>query len=288
MNVPWLTNINVNINVMNKLDINQIIKEEWENIIISENEYGIDDKIEFDKINLYTEFQKLNQSLFGGDVPEVPMKWGRRKTALGHVKFQLDRRTREIQNMSLWISTFFDVNYRQFLNTLAHEMIHVLIESTPHAPQDAHGYNFQMQAERINGMGLGFNITKTNGEDIGMSDIAKKRLAGKKFIAIIIDLDGSYNLAVTSRPVYERDFDSLLNVFNGAVKTRRKYRKVEINVIESQNVELMQYSQQRSFNRSISHSPISDEFVEELLNDNIIKSVVIEQGKENIISEELQ
>jgi len=270
------------------LDIIKLIKEEWEDILISENQYSADDKIDFNKINLYTEFQKLNQSLFSGDVPEVPMKWGTRKTALGNVRFKRDRRTKEVRNMVLWISTFFDVNYRQFLNVLAHEMIHVLLESTPHQPRNPHGYEFMEQAQRINGMGLGFNITKTNGEDIGISDHAKQRLSGKKFVVIILNFDGYDSIAVTSRQVYERDFESLVGIFERIVNNTNKYKRVEINIIESQNPELLKYPQQRNFSRSISHMPITEEFLEELLNDNIVGTVVIEKGKENVVSEEIQ
>lgn len=270
------------------LKINKIIKEEWENIVISEQEYNPDDKIDFNAIDLYSEYQKLNKLLFNGNVPEVPMKWSTRKTALGHVKFQRNRKLREVKNIQLWMSTFFDVNYRQFLNTLAHEMIHVLLVSSPNPPQSPHGYEFMKEANRINNMGLGFNITVRNGEDIAMSDIAKKSVSGKKFIGIIFDIDNKNFLAVTSPQVYERDFDSLIRIFDGAVNNRFKYKRVEINVIESQDPTLVRYSQQRNFSRSISYTPLTDEELNNLLDNDIIKTVIIERGKEKIISEEIQ
>lgn len=283
---------------MIKLDIRKIIREEWENVVlseeewedvlISEEEYQPNDKLDLNNVNLYTEFQKLNQSLFGGNVPEVPMKWSRRKTALGHVKFQRSLNTGQVKNIELWMSTFFDITYRQFLNTLAHEMIHVLLETSPNPPYLPHGREFHREADRINAMGLGFNITETNGEDLAMSDATKQRIAGKKFIGIILDLDGKDFLAVTSRQVYERDFESLVNIFDGLVNRRHKYNRVEINVVESQNTELMKYKQQRSFARGISYSPLSEELMVELLNGNIFKTVTIERDKEKLVAEEIQ
>jgi len=273
---------------MKRDEVQKIIKEEWEEFIISEVEYQDDDKIDFSKIDLYNEYHKLNEPLFGSSVPEVPMKWSKRKTALGHVKFWRNRSTGEVIKQELWISTFFDVTYRQFLNVLAHEMIHVFLNSSEYPPREAHGRRFMEQAQRINSMGLGFNITKSNGEDIAMSSVALQRAVGKNFIALLFDFDGKQYIAVTSRQVYERDFESLVTLFERVINQRGKFNRVEINVVESQNPQLMKYRQQRNFTGNVGYAPLTDELMEELLDDNIIKTVTLERGQERMVAETIR
>lgn len=260
-----------------------VIKEEIETFFISEDD-STDEIIDFDTINLQKEFNVLNRQLFDGEVPDLPLKWSRRKGALGHVKVQVNRRTREILSMELWMSTFFAVTIRQFLNTMAHEMIHVLLNTQDVANAfNPHGREFLREADRINAMGLGFNITKTNGEDLAVSD--KTKLNAKPLIAIIFDIDGQFSVGVTTSNIYQRDFNRMVEIFQHIINSG-KYNRVEINVIESQNPQLLKYSQQRSFQRSIGHAPITDEFLEELLNDNIIKTITLESGKDQMIAEE--
>ena len=266
-----------------------IIKEEIENIIISE--YEEDEIIDFDKINLQQEFDKLNAQLFNGEVPRVPMKWSKRKTALGHVKskVQRDRLTgrRELLNMELWMSIFFAVTYRQFLNTLAHEMIHVKLNSEDiRYAFDPHGWRFMEEARKINDMGLGFNITQRNGEDLPISDKMMSKLEGKQRIAIVLNLDGNYSITTTSPSVYQNEFEDLINTLQYVID-RGKFNKVEVNAIESANPKLAALRQSRTFRRGFSHSPLSDDLLEELLEDNIIKTVTLEKGKERMVAEEL-
>jgi len=184
--------------------------------------------------------------------------------------------------MELWISTFFAVPYRTFLNTLAHEMIHVLIttEYPREAIIDPHGYEFMKEAQRINNMGLGFNITKTNGENLQISNQTKERFSGKELIVILIDIDGKYSVSVTSPQVYERENNKILGIFKYAIKSRGVNR-VELNIITSNNPELLKYRQQRSYASRLTHAPISDELLEDLLdNGNIIRTITI--TKENV------
>lgn len=252
-----------------------IIKEEIEEIIISEEEYNAEDVVDFDNINLRKEFNKLNNILFNGEVPEIPLKWSKRKTALGHVRQKINRATGQIFDMELWISTFFEVTYRQFLNVLAHEMIHVLLNTqNSNNTFDPHGREFMREAERINSLGLGFNITKTNGEDLALSKQTKERISGQEKIAIVFDFDGQYSVAVTTPRVYKRDHYNLLNTLQH-VTNKGRFKRIEVNVIKSSNPELMRYRQQRTFERKVSHAPISDELLNELLDDDVLRTVVI-------------
>lgn len=213
---------------MKKNRLIEIIQEEIEEIIMSE-EYANDEIIDFDNINLQTEFDKVNAEIFNGQVPRVPLKWSKRKRALGHVKMRVNRATRELLSTELWISTFFAVNYQQFRNVLAHEMIHVLINTQDTENiyvSGGHGPNFMREAARINALGLGYNITKTNGEDLALSDKTLQRTAGKLRIAIVFDMDGKFNIAVTTRQVYERDFETLIRILENALNKGRDRKSV--------------------------------------------------------------
>ena len=272
------------------MEIKDIIQEEIETFFISEEQVD-DEIIDFDNINLLQEFNVLNRELFGGDVPNVPLKWSRRKSALGHVRMKVNRTTRELLSMELWMSTFFAVTYQQFLNTMAHEMIHVLLNTQSvertgieELYYDPHGREFMKEADRINSMGLGFNITKSNGEDLAVSDKTKANI--KPLIAMIYDFDGQYNVGVTTPNVYQRDFDRLVEILQHAIN-RGKYNRIELNVIETQNPQLLKYTQQRSFQRSVGHASISDELLGELLDDNIIKTVTLERDREPMVAEEV-
>lgn len=273
---------------MKKNRLIEIIQEEIEEIIISE-EYQDDEIIDFDKISLQQEFNKVNAELFDNKVPVVPLKWSRRKTALGHVKNQVIKQTMTLLSMELWMSTFFSVTYKQFRDVMAHEMIHVLInDRDTRNVYDPHGWQFMREAERINGMGLGFNITKTNGEDLALSNKTLQRTAGKTRTAIIFDMDGKFNIAVTTRQVYERDFETLIRILENAVNKGRRFNRIELNVVESDNPELMKYKQQRNFVGNVGFAPISDELLEDLLNGDIIKTVTLEKGQERMIAEYIQ
>jgi hypothetical protein len=253
----------------------KIIKEEFEEIIISE-EPAKDEILDFNEINLYDEYNKLNKLLFNGSLPEVPMKWSNRKRALGHVKFKHFKNTGKISNMELWISKFFSVTYQQFLNTLAHEMIHIyqLSKPNPLSQMDGkHGSDFMKEAQRINNMGLGFNITKTNGEDLALSQETKEKIQGKKLIVLLYNFDGDRVIAVTTPKIYERDNRILFDFIERLVNSGR-YNKIEVDVILSNNPILHKsYRQQRSIT-SIRAQGAKKELLDDLERDNTIRKLV--------------
>lgn len=181
--------------------------------------------------------------------------------------------------VSLAMSAFYKINYRQFRNTLAHEMIHVKQIFTKGTAD--HSWGFDREASRINGMGFGFNVTDKNSEEIEVSSNTK----GKTLIAIIFEIDGDYYLSVTTPDVYARDFEFLIKYYQREVN-RGRHRNVEITVIESQNPQLMGKRILRSFQRSFSFIRMPEGLFEQLLNDKIIKSVKITKGIPAQVTEE--
>jgi len=260
-----------------------LINEELENLL---REFADDDIVDSTKVNLRQEYDDLNQLLWDGKLPNVPLKFDPSKKGYGRVNALINRRTGEITIQYLAISSLYKFTYRQFKNILAHEQIHVY-QNGVMRERGGHGWDFERQARRINSMGLGFEITARNGEDIAVSDQAKAAFSKKKLIAIVLNLDGEYNLVVTSPSTFSAEFDFLVGIFVGAVNRRGRYRSVEITAIETSSPEIMGFPVAKSFKRSISSRPIADRLLETLLNDNIIKEVKIKRGVPMSVSEEV-
>jgi hypothetical protein len=204
------------------------------------------------------------------------MVWGARKGSLGHVKTMYNRLTGENKIISLTISTFHALPYREFKDTLAHEMIHIKQLSTL-KPQtyDPHGHTFHSEMRRINQMGLGFNIQIFNDGNLDVSDTSKAK--AKDMLCIIFKLDNKVFACTATLSAYTNEFKNVVRLFQGLVN-RGKYRLAEITVIESKNPVLLKYPMKRTFKSGVTYAPVSDELYNELLKDKIIKQEKITVG----------
>ena len=261
------------------------MKNNWLKLIISEEyqalrnvEYRDEDTINPTYINLREEYDKLNTQLFNNELPRIQMKWSNRKTNLGHVVAEINRNTNEGKIKNLAISSFHAITYKIFRNTLAHEMIHVkLILNGENDLRNPHGWAFLNEASRINKMGLGYNITRSSEAQLNMSDMAKQKAGNKTFICLLIERDGRKYLNVTTEKVYDAEGQNVFNLFQNLVN-RGKYNNVNINVVKSNNPELMKYKITRTFRRGLSYTPINPEFFDKLLQGEVIKSERIERN----------
>lgn len=260
------------------ITISKIINEEIEKLL----ELNNDDIVGQKNIDLYDEYDKLNRLLFDGKLPRVSMKWSNRKGSFGHVNALINRRTGESKVNYLGMSSFHSMPYRVFKNTLAHEMIHVkqIIDLT-HDINNPHGRRFQEEANRINNMGLGFNITAVSDENLGVSDNIKP----KNLVGIILKIDGNNYLAVTKNNVYEEGFDRIVNMYEKLVN-RGKYREIDITVVESNNPQMQKYKILRTFNSGISYSPISNELLSNLLQGTVLRNYKIRRDVPVVVSED--
>jgi hypothetical protein len=219
-------------------------------------------------------------------LPNVPLKFDAKKNGYGRVNGMIERFTRKVIVHHLAISNMYSFTYRQFRNIMAHEQIHVY-QMAVKQERGGHGWDFEREARRINGMGLGFNITARNGEDIPVSDQAKQNFSKKKLIAMVLNFDGQYSLTLTTPSVYEREADQFFKIFDSAVNKFHKYSSVEITVIETSNPEVMGFPVARTFMRSVRSVPLHDRLLEQLLNDKIIKEVKIKRGMPMSVSEQV-
>lgn len=257
--------------------INEIIGE----LNLNEIEYNDNDKIDLNKINLYSEYNKYNSMLFDNGAPEIPLVWSNRKGALGHVKFERNRKTGEIKIIHLAMTTFYDLTYSKFKSTFVHEMIHAyllgkgIMDGWGRFSEDPHGRYFHQLAEKFNSMGLGFNISKETTEKLELS--AKTIQNAKDVIAVFINVDGRPNLAITSEKVYndKNEIDALSRLFQNIIN-HGKYRKVDITYVGSNNPELINVAPTvRKFSGGgIRYAPITQEFQDNIMNSgNVLKTI---------------
>jgi len=261
-----------------------IIKEEIDCFINENTEYNDNEIVNREKIDLQHEYDKLNALLFDNKLPRVPLKWSTRKTSLGHVSTLKDKYTYEREIRHLAISSFYNLSYKRFKSVLAHEMIHIkqIIDGT--MENESHGWDFKKEMNRINGLGLGFNIDVYNTERHEISNHIVNKI--KSLIVFILNINNKYYLNVTTPNVYNLEGELVFNLYKRLVE-KGKYNKVEITVVESKNPELIKYSISRSYRNKINYYELDDELLNELLDDNIIKEIRFEENKEPVILENI-
>jgi hypothetical protein len=264
------------------MGIVSIIKEEISGFL-NEKEYASEDIINPREINLQEEYDKLNKLLFSDSLSKVPLKWDTSKRRLGLVRSIHNRFTGERKVEYLSISNFYKLSYRQFRDTLAHEMVHVW--QVLRGEQGNHQWSFLSEARRINGMNLGFNINVTNGEEIAVSDQSKVGAQGKTLMAIILHIDGTYYLNVTTPSTYQTESDKFFNTLENLVN-RGRYRSVEVTVVESNDPELLKHRISRSYQKGFSYTPLGDNELTKLLDQKIVKNIKINRGVPMVVSED--
>ena len=234
-----------------------LFTEDQIRVIIKEAKEHTDDEIvDSNEIDLQHEFNKLNTLLFGGELYPIHMEWNRTRSAHGQVKAQRLRSTGEITIKSLSISKFLDITYKHFKDVLAHEMIHVYwLQKHINA---GHDYRFIREMNRINNMGLGFNVTvKADSSQFGLS---KEVLAKKKelvFVLMKVDNESETRVAVTTYNAFKKTGYRVGVIYKNLTKSG-KYKNVTGKFYIGDNPELQRHPIQRTFN-SISYENIKDD-----------------------------
>lgn len=247
-------------------------------LIVENKEYSDDEIIDFNEIDIYHEYDKLNKLLFNGKLLKVSILLNNKKNTHGSVKATRNRLTDVITVHSLSMSKFLNVPYKFFKTILAHEMIHVyLLQQNINA---GHDWRFIKEMDRINNMGLGFNITVTT--DSSMLD--NFEVSNKKnitFIYCIITVNGNKNyIAVMKENTYFDQGSQISKIFNQTVRSG-KYKEVVLNFYKSDEPYLQKFKIQRSFMRSIGYEDITDERIDSLMEKSIkVSECVILHGKD--------
>ena len=247
-------------------------------LILEKKEYSDTDVIDFNEIDIYHEYNKLNDLLFDGKLSRVPIILNNRKNAHGTVKSTINRRTGEINIQSLSMSKFLNVPYKFFKDVLAHEMIHVsLLQRNINA---GHDWRFVREMDRINKMGLGFNISVTTDSSM-LDDFEVSTKKNVVLIFCVININGREKyVAVMRENVYTDQGSQISKIFNQTVKSG-KYKEVVLEFYKSDEPYLQKLKIQRSFMRSIGYEKIPDERIDGLIEKSIkVSECVILPGKD--------
>jgi len=227
-------------------------------------EHTDDEIVDFNEIDLQQEYNKLNQLLFKGNLQPVTMLWNKRKGAHGVVKGTRSRATGKITLKSLSMSQFLKVPYRFFKDVLAHEMIHVFwMQQDVNAK---HGPLFVQQMNRINSMGLGFNVSvRSDSSETSKfemsSDVVKE---GMELVFLLMKTDKDDNMfSVMKYDAYKSQGYRIINIYNYLINKKPKYRFADGEFFLSTNPRLQASKIQRSFG-SISYSRIDNAVANEL------------------------
>jgi len=192
------------------------------------------------------------------------MLWNKRKGAHGVVKGTRVRSTGKITLKSLSMSQFLKVPYKFFKDVLAHEMIHVFwMQQDVNAK---HGPLFVQQMNRINSMGLGFNVSvRSDSSETSKfemsSDVVKE---GMELVFLLMKTDKDDNMfSVMKYDAYKSQGYRIIDIYNYLVNKKPKYRFADGEFFLSTNPRLQASKIQRSFG-SISYSRIDNAVANEL------------------------
>ena len=255
-------------------------------IIKEAKEHTNDEIVDFKEINLQHEFNKLNDLLFGGELYPIDMMWNKRRSTHGVVKASKNTRTNQITIKSLEISQFLAITYKHFKDVLAHEMIHVYwLQKHINANHD---YRFIREMDRINNMGLGFNVTLT--ADSSQFELSNEVKAKKKelvFFVNQVDNEEKKRVSVFGYGLYKADGETIGRIYNNLTK-KGKYKEIRGEFYLGDNPELQRHRIQRSFGSSVSYENTDPQKVEELKQGaKLLSSFIATNGEINWEGEDL-
>jgi len=273
-------------------------------------EHVKNEMVDFDKVDLVYEYNKLNDHIFNGELPlavssvgdsatnSVQIRWNSGKNAHGRTSYsyKADPNSGKIWTGKGWqttgykvvpgsikvtMSKFLDVPYHVFLDTLAHEMIHVyqVCNGVFKEPNGNHGQVFHQQMDRINGMNLGFKVNvELDTNALGLK--VHSNIKAKPAIAIIFTFNNTKRgLSVFTPNAYHNQRDRIDSIFNYNTGKNNKYAIVTGEVYETQIHDLLQMKHQKSLN-SLSTSVVPDDLLTKVATEGkLIAKFVSEKGE---------
>ena len=156
------------------------------------------------------------------------------------------------------LSKFLSVPYHVFLNTLAHEMIHVYQGVHEIREENGnHGPVFYEQMKRINSMGLGFNVSVT----LDSSDLpVAGHIKVKPLVVMLFNYGSTKGIAVMDTKLV-LDSSGVDKIWNYATRTG-KTKKVEGDLYVCEIPDLMKKHINKSL-KSLSWSSSSNQELED-------------------------
>ncbi len=232
--------------------------------------FQITESVKFDHrdTDIQTDFDILNKKMFNGEIERVPLKWIKTKYKLGVVTH-----TKDGGIDYLGISTFYDITRQQYLNVLAHEMIHVYMIQKGIMEKDHHGPKFMEFLNRINAEHPEFNLSKSNNAlDFKVAPKEKTSPDAGTYGVVLFDL-GNNDLSVVVVNQKAIQDESQMNTFmDYIIKHGRilfpRTKNGTVEVYLSDHPDLSKFKVKRSLSlRSMELFVISEKMVEEIRED---------------------
>lgn len=223
--------------------------------------------------DIQADYDMLNGKLFDGKLQKVPLRWMRTKYKLGVMAYN---EKGEIEYVG--ISNLYDLTRQQYLNVLAHEMIHVYMEQQGILEKDPHGRKFMSILDDLNAKNPDFQIAKSeNAADFKVSDTGPAKTYG----VVIIDEDGQQSL-VAVQPSVLTD-ENMLDEFIKGIKGQSQYgvfmkaKSLTVSIYKSNHPDIPKFKIKKSLSlRSMElyvlDKPMADEIkMDELVREEKIK-----------------
>lgn len=206
-----------------------------------------------DTVDLKREYKALNQKLWGGSLPIIPLKWMRSKRFGGLVRTKGLRDypdTWEIQRLE--VSDFTESTFDELLGILVHEMVHVYIISNGILDRGEHGPLFKKELARVAKL-VSYPVPVT--EDISKKKVSKK-VKVKTVGVVIIRGRGIQIYMAKAMP-------AVIEMMTGFPEDWKKLYDIEFFL--SADHELAKYPTKRAPKRGqFKFYPVGDEFEEKI------------------------
>jgi predicted SprT family Zn-dependent metalloprotease len=251
-------------------DFNQFLNETVSNQeypdVVSRSEY-----IDFNTTDLYENFKFLNNLMFDNKLQPVPLKWFNTKRYLGLLKFKENN----IEN--LLISTFYKMTKKQFLETLAHEMIHVYIFQNNIRDNGDHGSKFKHILNTLNQKHPEYEIKPTENTNYFSVNSTKKKLTGVLlFIADGNDYTAIYtnNDIVNDETIIDKFIDDLKKyIIRIPMNIFVREKSVEIKIYSCDSPELLHFKIKRQLSiKNLGFYDVSEKTLNEIKKGELITS----------------
>jgi hypothetical protein len=202
--------------------------------------------IDPEQIDLASEYRKLNQKLFDGELPDVPLRWMTSRRAGGWVRGVHHRDTNTIEITELAISSLMKRNYEDFLGILAHEMVHVYWLAKK--VNCGHNLFFKAKLREVEAK-AGFKIPLEDDiTGLELSDAAKDKRSPRGVI-LVERVDGLWSMLIFSLGAFQAQY-ARMKTFAEAYVERREELYKRSHLLESDDPELQKFTAKRSISWS--------------------------------------
>lgn len=219
--------------------------------------------------DMQADYDMLNKKMFDGELPRVPLRWMSTKNVVGLMSYDEDRKIRDVG-----ISTYYKLNRQQYLDVLAHEMIHVWMEHKGIRERDPHGPKFLAKVKELNDRFPEFSIKKTeNAADYEISGKVKI----KEYGVVLFDEGEECGIVVVD-PASIVDDEKVVNDFIEGIKKYALYRfkKLTLRIYKSSHPDLPKFKMKKSLSlKSLALYDIKKESADEIKKSTLVREEVL-------------